>query len=102
MVNCIYDQHHRVPAATASKHMQECAFRKEGYDRNEKLLSEPNFIPGSTVLIGKSISFYNHNKIYKYSWIFADDTTKIQVLNQALANNPSMKTGMLLLVFKLC
>lgn len=53
MVNCVCDPHHKIPPNKVTKHVEECSFSKEGYSKNEKFLSEPNYTPGSTILIGK-------------------------------------------------
>lgn len=52
MVKCLINPNHRIPASKASEHVQECSLRKEGYSKSDKLLSEPNYTPGSTIVIG--------------------------------------------------
>lgn len=96
MVKCLINPNHRIPASKANEHMQECSLRKEGYSKNDKFLSEPNYIPGSTMIIGKfntyeiSTFFLLHSN---HLFFFTDDPTKVQILNQALTQNPIMKTG---------
>lgn len=52
MTNCKFDPNHRIPASRAAEHMRECAVRREGYTKDEKLLSEPNFVSGSSISLG--------------------------------------------------
>lgn len=51
-VKCLINSHHRIPPNKAVEHMQECSLRKEGYSKDEKFLSDPNFVPGSSISIG--------------------------------------------------
>lgn len=72
-VKCPLNSGHRLPIESANIHIENCIWRKESYNKNDIPLSEPNYIPGSTILL--------------------DDMAKVNILNSALAANPHMRVG---------